>query len=193
MEGVLSRVVTRGLTEKKQLDSNDLRERCKSRFPFHLPTAHSGVLADVAFLTAENSHNDTYANTYHRMFFANWVQKKPLSACPDNDGHNVDAIDAMTNVVPCALLALQQGPEAVEAAAKAVTQSFWRASLNSGVLLSCSRCLCFAKRACCKGMLRCSRVCWFARSAGTTSRASSRMRPKRPDLTSSGASSFRTR
>ena len=50
----------------------------------------------VEFMTTPNSHNDTYASTCHRMFFANFVygQKSPKD-CPDNDSHNVDTIDGL--------------------------------------------------------------------------------------------------
>lgn len=50
----------------------------------------------VDFMTTKDSHNDTYASTCHRMFFANMVfDKKELKDCPDNDGHNVDTIDGL--------------------------------------------------------------------------------------------------
>lgn len=45
-------------------------------------------------------HNDTYASTCHRMFFANLLSGKSPSECPDNDGHNVNTIDALTLTVP---------------------------------------------------------------------------------------------
>ena len=32
------------------------------------------------------------------MFFKNYVEKKSPEKCPDNDGHNVDAIDALMTV-----------------------------------------------------------------------------------------------
>lgn len=34
------------------------------------------------------------------MFFANYVQNKRPDQCADNDGHNTDAIDALTNLIP---------------------------------------------------------------------------------------------
>ena len=50
----------------------------------------------VDFMTTKGSHNDTYASTCHRMFFANMVfHKKDPKDCPDNDGHNVDTIDGL--------------------------------------------------------------------------------------------------
>lgn len=52
--------------------------------------------AYMDFMTTPGSHNDTYASTCHRMFFANWkfYGKDPID-CPDNDGHNVDTIDGL--------------------------------------------------------------------------------------------------
>lgn len=43
------------------------------------------------------------ASTCHRMFFANYLRKLPLEQCADNDGHNTDAIDALTLTVPVIL------------------------------------------------------------------------------------------
>lgn len=52
--------------------------------------------AYIDFMTTKGSHNDTYASTCHRMFFANLIfHKKDPKDCPDNDGHNVDAIDGL--------------------------------------------------------------------------------------------------
>ncbi|KAF0687082.1 Aste57867_21163 [Aphanomyces stellatus] len=59
--------------------------------------------AYIAFMTTPGSHNDTYASTCHRMFFANYVAGTPPAACPDNDGHNVDAIDLLTLTIPVVL------------------------------------------------------------------------------------------
>ena len=62
-----------------------------------------GRVDDVAFraayvewMTTPGSHNDSYASTCHRMFFANWFHgKRPPEKCPDNDRHNVDTIDGL--------------------------------------------------------------------------------------------------
>ena len=52
--------------------------------------------AYIDFMTTKDSHNDTYASTCHRMFFANLIiGKLDPKDCPDNDGHNVDAIDGL--------------------------------------------------------------------------------------------------
>lgn len=50
-------------------------------------------VAYVRFMTMPGSHNDTYASTCHRMFFANmFFHSLPAKDCPDNDGHNVDTM-----------------------------------------------------------------------------------------------------
>jgi ADP-ribosyl-[dinitrogen reductase] hydrolase len=38
------------------------------------------------FMTTPGSHNDTYAATAHRMFFANFVKGRDVKSCADNDG-----------------------------------------------------------------------------------------------------------
>lgn len=38
------------------------------------------------------------------MFFANYVSGIPIEECADNDGHNTDAIDALTLTVPIIIL-----------------------------------------------------------------------------------------
>eukprot|EP01063_Lacrimia_lanifica_P002517 TRINITY_DN11324_c0_g2_i1.p1 TRINITY_DN11324_c0_g2~~TRINITY_DN11324_c0_g2_i1.p1 ORF type:complete len:456 (+),score=153.44 TRINITY_DN11324_c0_g2_i1:1189-2556(+) len=57
----------------------------------------------VKFFTTPNTHNDVYAATAHRMFFANFAGGKPPAECADNDGHNTDAIDGLLNVIPMAM------------------------------------------------------------------------------------------
>ena len=52
--------------------------------------------AYMDFMMTPNSHNDAYASTCHRMFFANLIHRKfPPDQCPDNDGHNVDTVDGL--------------------------------------------------------------------------------------------------
>ena len=57
----------------------------------------------VTWMQTPGSHNDTYASTCHRMFFANLMAGKAPGACADNDGHNVDTIDALTLAIPIVL------------------------------------------------------------------------------------------
>lgn len=58
----------------------------------------------INFMQTEDSHNDTYCGTCHRMFFANLASGKAPKDCPDNDGHNVDNSDSIITTVPVALL-----------------------------------------------------------------------------------------
>jgi len=55
------------------------------------------------FMTTPGSHNDCYASTCHRMFFANRQKGVALDKCPDNDQHNVDTIDGLVLPVGVAL------------------------------------------------------------------------------------------
>ena len=86
LEGQLARLLTRTMAEKGD------------QFVFNYFRS-----AYITFMTTKGSHNDTYASTCHRMFFANWVKKVDPVKCPDNDGHNVDSIDAMTLAIPVIL------------------------------------------------------------------------------------------
>ena len=54
----------------------------------------------VAFMTTPGSHRDTYAESYHRMFFANWAQKLPLDQCADDDHHNIASMGGLVNLPP---------------------------------------------------------------------------------------------
>lgn len=57
----------------------------------------------VKFMTTPGSHNDTYASSCHRLFFANWSQKVDPQDCPGNDGTHIDSIDALTLIIPVIL------------------------------------------------------------------------------------------
>lgn len=61
----------------------------------------------IEFMTTPGSHNDCYASTCHRMFFANLQRGLPPEECPDNDGHNVDTIDGLAMTVPVILAGWQ--------------------------------------------------------------------------------------
>ena len=62
-------------------------------------------------MTTPGSHNDTYASTCHRMFFANYINDVDPIKCADNDGHNTDAIDALTLTIPViAVTVSEDGP-----------------------------------------------------------------------------------
>ncbi len=85
LEGTLTRLISRSLTEKKTFDKQSIFE------------------GYVELMTTKDAHNDTYAATAHRMFFNNLDRGKPFGKCADNDGHNTDAADGLVNCVPCIL------------------------------------------------------------------------------------------
>jgi len=68
--------------------------------------------AYMKFMTTPGSHNDCYASTCHRMFFANRIyHKKDPKDCPDNDGHNVDTIDGLILPTIVALSDVNASPQ----------------------------------------------------------------------------------
>lgn len=84
---------------------SDITRECYNSITSNGGTFSSQVLLDryIKFMTTPGSHNDCYASTYHRMFFANKARGLPLDQCPDNDNHNVDTQDGLTITVPVAL------------------------------------------------------------------------------------------
>jgi hypothetical protein len=47
----------------------------------------------VTFMTTPGSHNDTYAESFHRDFFANWAKGVPPEQCSrGTEGHNTAQI-----------------------------------------------------------------------------------------------------
>jgi len=96
LEAQLVRLVTRGIAEDGgSFVAGNLRKRY------------------IDFMTTPGSHNDCYASTCHRMFFANFTRGLPPEKCPDNDNHNVDTVDGIAMTVPVALaMASQQMPAA---------------------------------------------------------------------------------
>jgi ADP-ribosylglycohydrolase len=75
----------------------------------------------IDFMTTPGSHNDAYASTFHRMFFANRERGLPLEECPDNDHHNVDTIDGLIMPIPVILGSLDKSEaESVELARNSV-------------------------------------------------------------------------
>jgi len=57
----------------------------------------------IKFMTTPDTHNDVYAATAHRMFFANYANKRDKFHCADNDGHNTDSVDGVINVLVVSL------------------------------------------------------------------------------------------
>ena len=61
--------------------------------------------AYLAFMTTPGSHNDTYAESWLRMFFSNWKRGKPLDECADDDRHNIDSAGGLVLLPAPVLLA----------------------------------------------------------------------------------------
>ena len=80
--------------------------RSISASPQGVADPSSILAAYVTFMTTPGSHTDTYADTSHRMFFANWARGVPPAACADNDGHNTDSAGGLCSLAPVALAAL---------------------------------------------------------------------------------------
>jgi hypothetical protein len=75
--------------------------------------------AYIQFMTTPGTHNDTYASTCHRMFFANLIYHKlPPEQCPDNDGHNVDTVDGLVLPTITALAVAARPDGTIEQAAE---------------------------------------------------------------------------
>jgi ADP-ribosyl-[dinitrogen reductase] hydrolase len=61
--------------------------------------------AYVDFMTTPGSHNDAYAESYHRLFFANWKSGKPPSECAGDDHHNIASMGGFVMLPPVAAFA----------------------------------------------------------------------------------------
>lgn len=93
LEAQLTRLITRNIVENDGFEADSFRAEY------------------IKFMRTPGSHNDCYAATAHRMFFENLVNGQDPKLCPDNDGHNVDAIDALTISVPVILKYHDAAPE----------------------------------------------------------------------------------
>ena len=72
---------------------------------------------------------DTYAETFHRMFFANYDKGKPLEKCADNDGHNTASMGGLVMVPPAVLGALfetRKTAEVIEEGKRLAREQVWR-------------------------------------------------------------------
>jgi ADP-ribosylglycohydrolase len=78
-----------------------------------------GFLQDyVTFMTTPGSHNDTYAESYHRDFFKNWVAGVPPEKCSrGTEGHNTASIGGFVTMPPVIFGSLRDGVEAAQAVA----------------------------------------------------------------------------
>ena len=105
LDALITRILTQSMLSKRTLDVDDFRSRY------------------ITFMTTPDSHNDIYAGTAHRMFFKNLVAGIDPKDCPDNDGHNVDTIDALMAVPPVVLATMKSSPEERNRAIKSAIQT----------------------------------------------------------------------
>lgn len=69
----------------------------------------------VAFMTTPDSHRDTYAESYHRAFFANYAQGVPPKRCAGAENHDTASIGGLVGLPPVIMAALRENdPAAVE-------------------------------------------------------------------------------
>ena len=61
----------------------------------------------IAFMTTPDSHNDTYAESYHRDFFANYARGAPPRQCAGREGHDTASIGALVSLPPLIVAALR--------------------------------------------------------------------------------------
>ena len=71
------------------------------------------ALADyVSFMTTPGSHNDTYAESFHRDFFANYARGIPPANCArGTEGHNTAAVGGLVMLPPVVLASLLAGQD----------------------------------------------------------------------------------
>ena len=79
----------------------------------------------VSFMTTPDRHNDTYAESYHRDFFANYARGVPPERCAGAEGHDTASIGGLVSLPPVIFAALQSGEgegEGTSAGAAALAQ-----------------------------------------------------------------------
>lgn len=75
----------------------------------------------VSFMTTPDRHNDTYAESYHRDFFANYARGLPPERCAGAEGHDTASIGGLVSLPPVIFAAMQTG-DATAAGAAALAQ-----------------------------------------------------------------------
>eukprot|EP00002_Diphylleia_rotans_P018067 TRINITY_DN349_c0_g1_i3.p1 TRINITY_DN349_c0_g1~~TRINITY_DN349_c0_g1_i3.p1 ORF type:complete len:360 (-),score=80.94 TRINITY_DN349_c0_g1_i3:281-1360(-) len=68
----------------------------------------------VAFMTTPGTHNDTYAESYHRDFFVNYANGKPPRECAGEEGHNTASMGGFVMLPVVVLATATDGIQAVQ-------------------------------------------------------------------------------
>jgi ADP-ribosylglycohydrolase len=58
------------------------------------------LAAYVDFMTSEDTHQDTYAESFHRDFFANWAKGKNTAECAGAEDHNTASVGGLILLPP---------------------------------------------------------------------------------------------
>lgn len=62
----------------------------------------------IAFMTTPDSHRDTYAESYHRAFFANYIRGIPPERCAGVENHDTASIGGLVGLPPVIMAALRE-------------------------------------------------------------------------------------
>jgi ADP-ribosylglycohydrolase len=62
----------------------------------------------IAFMTTPDSHRDTYAESYHRAFFANYARGISPERCAGVENHDTASIGGLVGLPPVIMAALQE-------------------------------------------------------------------------------------
>jgi len=62
----------------------------------------------IAFMTTPDSHRDTYAESYHREFFANYARGIPPERCAGAENHDTASIGGLVGLPPVIMAALRE-------------------------------------------------------------------------------------
>eukprot|EP01097_Dermamoeba_algensis_P005453 TRINITY_DN3471_c0_g1_i1.p1 TRINITY_DN3471_c0_g1~~TRINITY_DN3471_c0_g1_i1.p1 ORF type:complete len:322 (+),score=52.93 TRINITY_DN3471_c0_g1_i1:269-1234(+) len=54
----------------------------------------------VKFMTTPNTHNDTFAEGYHRDFFSNYARGVPPEKCAGDEGHDTPSVGGLVTLPP---------------------------------------------------------------------------------------------
>ncbi len=115
LNAVCARLVTRGISAEKGAYGS-------ARF-----------LKDyVAFMTTPGTHNDTYAESFHRDFFSNWAAGVPPEKCAGKEGHNTPTIGGFVMLPPIVFANMWRG----EALMKRAVTDHLRLTHDSDLLAS---------------------------------------------------------
>jgi hypothetical protein len=76
----------------------------------------------ISFMTTPETHNDTYAESYHRDFFANYAAGVPPMKCAGKEGHDTASVGGLVLVPPVVLFTFASTMNRTSAAGAGMTQ-----------------------------------------------------------------------